>query len=417
MNFFKRLFGRESPKVDEKRIYNIICPHCFEEFEPEEAVFRASHHSDEDEDFMLQEDEVLNRFRRMFQMAELGEMECVIKSEDVPEENKKRVDGGVLIEVVDKLGVKTDKRLCPYCHNILPSSAGRAPSNIISFVGASQVGKTVYMTSLIHMLQNETARNFDAACMPIDINDYRKFKEDYETPLFENGILLDPTQKEKRMEPFIFELTFKDRSRPPLTLVFFDIAGEGTTDPEYLELKAKHIRKSVGILFLVDPLQIKTIRDKISLQKGDNPGEFTSEYDEARDVFIALYQKFFSKNDYGRTDVPVAIILTKSDMLRLLNDEEYFRENSNVFRNYIHREYFNFNEFENINGEVGRFFDKVDRPFKDALDIYFTNSAYFAVSAIGSNPVNQRVQGIVEPLRVDEPLLWILNKLNIIEGR
>ena len=417
MSFLKKLFNREPLKAAENRIYNIICPHCFEEFGREEIVFRASHHSDEDEDFMLQEDEVLNRFMKMFKMAELGEIESIIKPEAVPEEYKKRVDGGVLIEIVDRMGVKTDKRLCPYCHNNLPSSAGRAPSNIISFVGASQVGKTVYMTSLIHMLQNETARNFDAVCLPIDVNDYRKFKEDYETPLFERGVLLDTTQKEKRMEPFIFEFAFRDRAKPPLTLVFFDIAGEGTTDTEYLELKAKHIQKSVGILFLVDPLQIKTIRDKISLQKGENPGEFTSEYDEARDVFIALYQKFFSKNDYGRTDIPTAIILTKSDMLKLLNDDEYFRENSNVFRNYTHKGVFDLNEFENINGEVGRFFDKVDRPFKDALDIYFTNSAYFAVSAIGSNPVNQRVQGLVEPVRVDEPFLWLLNKLKIIEGR
>lgn len=83
----------------------------------------------------------------------------------------------------------------------------------------------------------------------------------------------------------------------------------------------------------------------------------------------------------------------------------------------MHQQYLNTAEFENINGEVSRFIEKVDRPFKDALEVYFTNVAYFAVSALGSNPVNQKVSGVVTPMRVDEPFIWLLHQLDYIEGR
>lgn len=149
-------------------------------------------------------------------------------------------------------------------------TAGQVPSNIISIIGASQVGKSVYMTSLIHTLQNTTADHFDAACMPLNAEISRKFRTLYEEPLFERGDLLASTQKERMQEPFIFQFVFKDENKPPLTLVFFDVAGEGMVDQDYLGLQGQHIKNSSGILFMVDPLQIRSIREKIHINMGIN---------------------------------------------------------------------------------------------------------------------------------------------------
>ncbi|TGV25926.1 hypothetical protein EN829_043685, partial [Mesorhizobium sp. M00.F.Ca.ET.186.01.1.1] len=169
----------------------------------------------------------------------------------------------------------------------------------------------------------------------------------------------------------------------------------------------------------VDPLQIRTIRDRVMLRAGDEPGEFTARYDEPREVVITLFENFIGYQEQSKTDIPTAVVLTKSDMLHLIKEEdgEYIKSNSNVFRNFVHEEYLNTAEFENINGEIGRFIEKVDRPFKDALEVYFTNTAYFAVSALGSNPVNQKVSGVVTPIRVDEPFIWLMHQLDYIEGR
>lgn len=418
LNFLKGMFDKKPPEKIKPPFYPIVCPFCFSRFEPEEAVFRAAHHREDDEDYALQEDQELNKYREKFGLAPYDELEAVLDPDTIPDENK-TYSQNVLVAITDRYGVPTRRRLCPYCHNDLPIPSGKVPSNIISIVGASQVGKSVYMTSLIHTLQNVTAANFDAACMPMNAEISRKFRVQYEEPIFERGSMLEATQKETQQEPFIFQFVFKDENLAPITLVFFDVAGEGMVDRQYLDLYAAHIKNSSGILFMVDPLQIRSIRDKIMLRVGEDQGEFPARYDEPREVVISLFENFIGHQEKSKTDIPTAIVLTKSDMLNHLKEEdgEYIQTNSNVFRNYVHKGSLNKTEFENMNGEIGRFIGKVDRPFKDAVDVYFTDTAYFAVSALGSNPVQQQIAGVVQPIRVDEPFVWLLHKLGYIEGR
>ncbi|MBE7681755.1 GTPase SAR1 family protein [Paenibacillus sp. PvP094] len=417
MSFFSRFLKKQQP-VERPLFYDIVCPYCFSKFSPEEVVFRAAHHRDDDEDYALGEDAKLNRYRERFGLDTVFDMEAVLAPHDVPEEHRIYSDN-IVMGLNDRYGVVTRRRLCPHCHNELPVTAGKAPSNIISIIGASQVGKSVYMTSLIHTLQHYTADHFDAACMPLNAEISRRFRADYEEPLFERGDLLDSTQKEKLQEPFIFQFVFKDEDKAPLTLVFFDVAGEGMVEQDYLGLHGQHIKNSAGILFMVDPLQIRSIRDKIRINLGNEPGEWTPRYDEPRDVVLTLFGDFIAYQDKAKTNIPTAVVLTKSDMLHSLKDEEgdYIKSNSNVFRNMVHREWFDLTEFENIDGEIRRFIEKVDRPFKGTMDVYFKDTAYFAVSALGSNPVDMKLQGVVSPIRVDEPFLWLLYKLKYIEGR
>ncbi|WP_339257751.1 hypothetical protein MKZ12_27595 [Paenibacillus sp. FSL R5-0713] len=417
MSFFSRFLKRQQPE-ERPLFYDIVCPYCFSKFSPEEVVFRAAHHRDDDEDYALGEDAKLNRYRERFGLDTVFDMEAVLAPHDVPEEHRIYSDN-IVMGLNDRYGVVTRRRLCPQCHNELPVTAGKAPSNIISIIGASQVGKSVYMTSLIHTLQHYTADHFDAACMPLNAEISRRFRADYEEPLFERGDLLDSTQKEKLQEPFIFQFVFKDEDKAPLTLVFFDVAGEGMVEQDYLGLHGQHIKNSAGILFMVDPLQIRSIRDKIRINLGNEPGEWTPRYDEPRDVVLTMFGDFIAYQDKAKTNIPTAVVLTKSDMLHSLKDEEgdYIKSNSNVFRNMVHRDYFDLTEFENIDGEIRRFIEKVDRPFKGTMDVYFKDTAYFAVSALGSNPVEMKLQGVVSPIRVDEPFLWLLYKLKYIEGR
>ena len=415
MGFLDALFGKEK-KVEVPPFYDIVCPFCFQKFNPEDVVFRASHSKEDDEEFCLQEDETLNKYRDRFDLAPLPDMEAVIDPDKIPFEYKKYVDG-VLVEIVDKYGIPTRRRLCPKCHNELPLTAGKVPGNIISIVGASQVGKSVYMTTLIHTLQNFTANNFDAACLPVSVDVSRRFRELYEDPIYGDGELLTSTRKTAKQEPLMFQFKFKNDQKPPVTLVFFDVAGEGMVEKEYMDIFAAHIKNSSGILFLVDPLQMRTIRNKISIKREDDLGDFTARYDEPREVIISMFENFIGNEEKGKTNIPTAVVITKSDMLKILSGEDYIKENSNIFNNVTHEKYFNINEFENINGEVKRFVEKVDRAFVDAMEVYFSNTAYFAVSALGSNPIEQKIQSTVSPVRVDEPFLWLLYQLKYIEGR
>lgn len=75
-------------------------------------------------------------------------------------------------------------------------------------------------------------------------------------------------------------------------------------------------------------------------------------------------------------------------------------------QNYVHREALNLLEFENIDGEIRRLIEKIDR-----------QTAYFAVSVLGTNPINIEIKEIVKPVRVDEPVIWLLNQLGYIDGK
>jgi hypothetical protein len=414
----KRMFEKKESKKEKLPFYDIVCPYCFSKYHHEDVVFRAAHHREDDETLALQEDELLNEYREKFGLSPIDELEAVIHPSMIPDE-KKIYSGRVLMGVSDKYSVVTRNRLCPECHNDLPITAGKHPSNIVSIVGATSVGKSVYMTSLIHTLQRKTANNFDAACIPLDNGISRRFRQDYEIPLFENGTLLTSTATANRQEPFIFQFIFREEEKPPLTLVFFDVAGEGMTDKNYLQLHASHIKNSSGILFLVDPMQIRTIRDKMIHQMGEKPGEIAGVAQEPREVVISLFGDFIAHLENSKTSIPTAVVLTKSDLLHVLKEDDghYIRTNSNVFKNISHRAYLNLAEYENINGEIRRFFEKVDTPFINAMDVYFKNISFFAVSALGSNPVDQQVSGIISPVRVDEPFIWLLYKLGFIEGR
>ncbi|MCL6459438.1 MAG: hypothetical protein K6T85_15680, partial [Gorillibacterium sp.] len=205
---FKGLFRRTPLKI-KPPFYDIVCPYCFTKFDPEDVVFRATHHKENDSEYALQEDEALDLYRSKFNLDSVGEVEAIVRPITIPEENKIYSEN-VLVGITDKHGMLTRKRLCPNCHNELQISAGKVPSNIISIVGATSVGKSVYMTSLIHTLEHITASNFNAACIPMNADISRRFRTYYEDPIFEQGIMLAATQKIEKMEPFIFNFVFKD---------------------------------------------------------------------------------------------------------------------------------------------------------------------------------------------------------------
>jgi GTPase SAR1 family protein len=410
MGWFDFIFKK--PKVNQEIniIHDIVCPYCFERFKHFKVHFRVENLEGE---YKARTDDKLDQYRQKFGMDAAGDMPPFI----IPKEDE-IIKDKLLYEITDKNGKKTRKRLCPYCHNDLHVSAGKYESNIISIVGAPRVGKSVYIASLIHTLQNSTAGNFDAACIPLNNEISNRFESDYETPIFDRGVLLASTNK-VRQEPLIFEFVFKDNSKAPLTLVFFDIAGEDSTDESSLNSYASHIKNSAGLIFMVDPLQIRMIREKFIFKLGDEAGDIASKYVSPRDVANSLRNDFRTEKREEKVNIPTAVVITKSDLLHALKDEdgEYIKPNSNIFNNYVHKGTFNLSESNNINQEVGKFLQKVDRNFKNIMDDIFKPTEYFAVSALGSNPVNQQLDGVASPIRVDEPFLWLLYKLGYIEGR
>lgn len=419
LNFFSG--GKKKPNSSyvkanyEKGPFIIKCPFCFKKFKNDQVVFRASHFEEGDPEYEKAVDEVLNEYNKKIGKGILGEINPIIRVEGLPESSKTRVDK-VLVEIKDKYDMSTSERLCPYCHNELPITSGRGSSKVISVVGASQVGKSVYMTTLLYVLEKYTCERIGAS-MIAGSSLYNDDIRENQERIFEKNLMPDPTPKQ-HMEPLIENWKFKDDKIPPITLIFYDVPGEGMTDKSYIEKHGRHIKNSDGIIFLVDPLQMRTLRKKISIANREFKGDFSQKYQESKDIIVYLFENFISKQSKERTNIPTAVVITKSDMLKNLNDEEYISKNSNIFKNYNHREFFNLNEFENIDGEVRKFLAKVDSAFKGAMDTYFKTTGYFAVSSLGCNPQNLKIDNStnINPIRVDEPFLWLLYCMNYLDG-
>ena len=380
-------------------IHEIVCLYCFRNFSHDRVMFRALEALDTD-GYQAQTDLVLDDYRSRFHLDSAGELNAVLDPDEFSEIHK-GYHRGVLSSLKDDYDNITTKRLCPYCHNDITQSAGFSPSTIISVVGAKQSGKSVYLTSLIHTLKSVTPHNFPIFCTPINSEMGRKFKSAYEDPLIEKGRLIYSAHG-KQQEPFIFTLSFSDGSKPEINVAFFD----GTSD-EYMDIYAAHIRNSSGILFLVDPMQFRSVGRKIQLK---NHLDFLPS-DEPVDILSELVDDYIYKQGGEISDIPTAIILSKTDLLEsLAGEEDFVRTGSHFFSNYRHKEFFTISEFDKINKEIDKLITTVDPNFRNALTRRFSKLGFFAISALGHKI------GTFAPIRVDEPFLWILYQMGYIEG-
>ena len=408
----KKRAAIEKAKIEKTN--EIICLFCFRNFNHNMVHFRAASAIDT-ADYRGVVDYPLEDYRARFNLPAMGELPAALNPEDFSEANKGHLRG-ILSSLRDGNNHVATKRLCPYCHNDIPASAGFAPSTIISIVGTRQAGKSVYLASLIHTLKTYTSHNFDVFCTPISTELGRKFKFGYEDPLVETGYLLEQTQRECPLEPFVFTFSFADGKKPEINIVFFDIAGESMIDGAYAEMYMDYMRNSSGVMFLVDPRQFRALAPRF--QNFSKMAYDLGISMEPAEVLADLVESYVFKQPNGISPIPMAVTLTKTDLLEVISyDSDYIRPRSNVFDQYIHREHLNLTETDIISYEIDEFIQRVDPNFRNALKRRFSNLGLFGVSALGS-PSEMIRKGGAEftPIRVDEPFLWILFKLGYIEG-
>ncbi|MCL2378853.1 MAG: hypothetical protein FWC77_06985 [Defluviitaleaceae bacterium] len=411
------LFKKKKAAIERAQIeatHEIVCLYCFRNFDHNEVVFRAAHILDK-EGYRAEPDKLLDTYRARFNMKPAGEMAPVLNPDDFSEKNKGYLNG-ILNTLYDAHNNPTSVRLCPYCHNNIQPSAGFSPSAIISLVGAGGVGKSVYLTCLIHALKATASLDFEMFCSPVSNETARKFRAKYEDPLIENGYLPESTQKSNPQEPLIFTLSFDKGSKPDVNIAFFDVAGEGMAVSAYMDIYAAHIRNSSGVLFLMDPLQFRAISRKTQLLNNLNNEQ--GAVIEPMEALSSLVDNYIHKQPDGVSNIPTAAILTKTDLMVAHSHKgEYIHPRSNLYARYTHRGYFNLSQFEAVNYEVDGFLHLVDPNFRNGLKRRFAHLGLFGVSALGAQP--DTVQGRVSnfaPVRVEEPFLWILYKLGYIKG-
>ena len=84
--------------------------------------------------------------------------------------------------------------VCPTCHFVLPQHWYHGNAICLTMAGARATGKTVYIAVLIKQLQRFAAR-LDREVFPANDETVRRFRDEYEKPLFEDRGILQPTPR------------------------------------------------------------------------------------------------------------------------------------------------------------------------------------------------------------------------------
>lgn len=429
-----------------KKSEYIICPFCCHRFHPNEADFRlgsvislAAKKSKPvpDEKLYNYYINILNSSLKDAKASSMQQPTVSLGDEGIiyceSDTNKYGFTQHVTYTNSEGVSEVTDRRLCPNCHNNLPTGYGMRDTVLLSILGDARSGKSVYLTMLINQLEN----NPDFVSKLTFIGDKTardSFYETYQRPLFKEHTLISST-KRKKIPPFAFNYWYQYKDETGATqensidLIFYDIAGEDLRDDTGIRKNGFNIKDSNGLIFLVDPTNFSRMSD-LFLFSDANLIEAIPEQNSNQAVFDTMYNYFLAFSE--KSQIPFALTISKTDLFRYVNFDFFGNKPFNRIQHMINDEYHrgavDMPNIKAMDHEVRELLTHLgeDGILNNATGC-FKNVVCFAVSSLGRKPSVQQisdpvtnetvekglVDGPLEPFKVKDPFYWILmrNKL------
>ena len=275
----------------------------------------------------------------------------------------------------------------------------------VPVVGGRSVGKTAYITAF-----SKRFVEFVAPDSGLDIEFYNSAKEGIYAEIkadYAHGstrMTVRP-QDITQSSSISFSFFVKHKSLKPERLMhIYDIAGEVFTDNNENEVQRQY-EYCQGIIFMLDPFSIPTVRARYDsrLTPQDRAGIGTADINGIINVFINKLREVTGLSDRRMSNVPIAIVIGKTDSgglhqefsgekieeLQFLNPDLEIGKNDAV--DYLCRKFLRDNEMEG---------------FVNAINMKFKHNRFFAASAIG----HTRDAGAYNPVGVLEPMEWICSR-------
>lgn len=412
------------------------CPYCFGEFVPEAVAFKAitvytqqdlddfsESERQEKEAFIEKDDEVYENFWKEYPGSKpFFEYEKNPVIANYKEEYMSGIYGydrdEFLNQATDAEGKITEIRICPHCHNPLPSEFGKYPVKYIALVGITGSGKTVYLSQLFKKI-DEILERVDLTV----VGTHDEMDEFIKKHKIEKNEFLPAGTTSDKLTPPIPVNVVSNKTQKRYTFIFYDIAGENCVREENINKYGKFIRNADGIIMIVDPKQFYELFDL-------DEDETVDDIYKPEKVVDAMFTAFVAKDNAGNSSkIPLAAVVSKSDIL-----SSSLPEYSNVFKNADYSRYkcegFLYDEWQDLNTELYRLMCRTKttmqgKIFENKLKICFPQHGYFAFSALNCEPVTELgkdgnhhsyINEIPDTIRIEEPFFWLLYKLEIIDG-
>ena len=305
---------------------------------------------------------------------------------------------------------------CPTLDYVVPPRCIRSKSLPIALIGAKATGKSNYIGVLINEIKKKMSRSFDC-CLNMTCDPMAKqiYDEMYYRPLYRERMLITATDS-GATAPLIFPIDFQSGKR--VTLTFYDTAGENLDDEQTIKQYNKYIPNAKGIILLLDPLQIPSIREELIDHYGVPESSLPEQNSDSTDILDRIIQFIENtKNNMKKFDIPIAVVFTKLDELF---EYDTVLEPDNCLRSesvYTDRGVFVMDEFDMAHkAMLDLVEDKMPGDFVQKLKQRFKTYAFFGVSALGKKPEGFNLaEGGVQPIRVLDPLLWVLSENKYIK--
>ena len=456
------LFGKKKRMVCTDGI-ELTCPWCMRKFNSNMVHFRPT-----DERNGVEKDEILDNFWIYMADTEKGsQVKAIVPDRNnasqmlqFEEHHNQNGHYRLLVSCADKFGNRVNHRICPHCHNKLPPSLGVSCNTVISVLGYTQIGKTIYLTSLLNWLERSFANSIRGGWFGFVDDEMDAYQNRQYTKMLNGSIEATDVQF---VSPIICEIGFShpDGGNVSTIVSFYDFPGEAA-NAEMEKIAANHIRNASAMMLMFDLTKTQTfwnehIQDEIekrrremeiAIQKGDalHADRFRNEIEKLEDSMrhpdqiwnsaLGEYKPYLTIQQWimqrmlaavgggGAQDPrPVAFTGTKSD--EIFNGPRCREKCNNAYgtlrdnEDYKKAGYcYDLSRPERMDSFVRNYLLQEDNGLKNYIQSRFSDYHFFAVSAMGQAYVNgergRELRQLVPAWRVEDPLLWLMYQLGFI---
>ena len=285
--------------------------------------------------------------------------------------------------------------VCPACERELAASNAKTFS--IQLVGGNSSGKTAFLSAFQHLYIDKTEGIKNLSISGEPNSPFEDLEEMYKKGLTE------PSSATTAV-PYSFVHSFKQNAKH--NLVIYDIPDEAVLSGAY-ERNPRNLGFSDGIIFIVDPLSIASVREEC-LKSGDKCAVdkySTDDVGELINEFVQLFASITGRTSRKLNNVPVAIVINKVDIKVVKREVGLpkikalygaspgsYNNDITITRDELCRAYLSMLGLDNA---------------LNNLDGTFSNIRYFPVSSIGH--VSEGGKGFA-PIGVLAPIVWIASE-------
>ena len=312
--------------------------------------------------------------------------------------------------VCSECGEVMTLRICPDCGFEVEADELRRGFLSVSILGNAGCGKSNYLAVLINQLRGEMCKVYGCTLYPTGGDrTMNHYEQEYHRPLYERGVCVPSTLQES-LNPLTYTLLFERQPDKNVSLAFYDSCGEKLENQYEMAAVGRRLYSSGGILLLLDPSQIPTIRASRKA-KGIRVLPTDAQALLLRTVHILRAGLGLSEAE-KKIDIPLAVCLTKLDTLYPHLDPASFVAAPS--RN-LRRPMLNYADISSCNREVMALLESWGGgEFVRHVRSQFSTFSFFGLSSLGSQPGSKNDLTRVSPHRVLDPLLWLLWRCGIL---